>query len=197
MIAAFLHAKQDPKYAAMMVDSVKKHMDCGIVQLTDEGTAPITGCTAVRLPWDGKNPMTFKMQHLAELRGDVLVLDTDVIVKTDLSPVFYLPFDIALTWREGPIFDTSGKDIQPSMPWNCGVMFSRKPQFWADCLEWCAGQPDSWYADQLAVKVIRKNYHTLRLHCDNFNYTPKSSAEDVSNRYAVHYKGHRKAWMAP
>jgi hypothetical protein len=81
------------------------------------------------------------------------------------------------------------------MPINCGVMFSRSPAFWHACLEWCSGKDVGWYADQLAVAAVWKRFNVLRLHCDNFNYTPRSRDEDVSSRYAVHYKGKRKEWM--
>jgi hypothetical protein len=197
VIVAFLHARQDPKYAEMMVASVRKHMACDIYQLTDIGTEQIAGCTVVRKSWDGDNPMIFKMLHLADLYGDVLALDTDVIVQADLSPVFGLPFDVALTRRDGPIYDPSGKDVTKAMPYNCGVMFSRLPAFWVRCLAWCEGKRVGWYADQLAAAEVGKTANVLTLHCDNFNYTPGSAEEDVSSRLAVHYKGQRKAWMKP
>jgi len=195
MRVAFLHARQDPGYAQIMLESVRRHMDVECLQLTDDSTRELTGCSVQRLPW-GDNPMIFKMQHLAQLTGDVLILDTDVVVQSDLSKVFAFPFDVALTWRDGPIYDPSGKqDVTKIMPFNCGVMWSRSQQFWHDCLMWCKDKPVGWYADQLAVAAVSPEYHTLRLHCDNFNYTPGSATEDVSMRLAVHYKGNRKAWM--
>lgn len=193
MKVAFLHARQDPLFAGLMVKSVRRHMDCEIAQLTDDDTPAIDGCTVIRKTWCG-NPMIFKMQHLAELDGDVLVLDTDVIVQADLSAVFDHPFDVALTRRRGPIWDTDGNDVTIPMPYNCGVMFSRSKAFWRACLEWC---PDDvgWYADQLAVAAVSPNFDTLTLECDEYNYTPKRSDEDLTGRKAVHYKGARKEWM--
>jgi hypothetical protein len=82
------------------------------------------------------------------------------------------------------------------MPINCGVMFTRNPAFWAACLEWCAQhEVTDWYADQLSVAAVHKRWNTLRLHTDNFNYTPLKRHEDVSRRLIVHYKGDRKEWM--
>lgn len=197
MRVAFLHARQEPTYAAIMVASVQKHMPgVEILQLTDLETPVIDGCEAVRLPWDGKEPMYFKMQHLARLDGDVLALDTDIIVQADLSPVFALPFEVAFTWRDGPIRGPNGEDITKMMPINCGVMFYRNPTFWTACTDWCRKyQVEHWCADQLAVAHNAIFYDVLRLHCENFNYTPNTRDEDVSKRLVVHYKGDRKRWM--
>jgi len=191
----FLHARQDPTFAKLMLQSVRTYMaDEGIVQLTDEETPSIDGCSVKRLPWTHLNPMIFKMEHLSKINPG-LVLDTDVIVQSDLRHVFKLPFDMALTWRDGPIRDPDGNDITKTMPINCGVMFHRSQAFWYDCLRWCEGRDPGWYADQLAVAAIAPRFNVLRLHTDNFNYTPKTKDEDVSMRLAVHYKGKRKEWM--
>ena len=199
MRVAFLHAGQDPKYAQVMVASVRRHMPgVEILQLTDETTPAIDGCAPVRLPWDGEEPMFFKMAHLARLHGDVLALDTDVVVQADLSGVFTLPFDMAFTWRDGPIRGPGGQDIAKIMPINCGVMFQREPRFWLACMDWCQQHKcDHWCADQLAVAHNAIFWDVLRLHCENFNYTPNKRTEDVSQRLVVHYKGDRKEWMLP
>jgi lipopolysaccharide biosynthesis glycosyltransferase len=170
-------------------------MKAEVLHLTDEGTPGIEGCTVIRKEWTDGNPMLFKMRHLSDLTGDVLVLDTDVIVQADLSGVFSIPFKVALTERDGPIYDSSGKDVTRAMPYNCGVMWYRDRGFFADCLEWCKDKPVGWYADQLAVAALARKWRALRLHCDDFNYTPASKDEDVSHRLAVHYKGNRKEWM--
>jgi hypothetical protein len=169
-------------------------MGCEIIQLTDMETPAIDGCSVVRAEWID-NPMIFKMQRLADLEGDILALDTDVVVNADLSPVFAFPFDVALTWRDGPIYAPDGTEVTQLMPINCGVMFCRNPEFWKACLEWCKDKDVGWWADQIAVAQVARRFNVLRLHCDNFNYTPSSKDEDVSQRLAVHYKGERKAWM--
>jgi len=194
MKVAFLHARQDPACANLMVASVRKHMpDVEIVHLTDDDTPAIPGCTVVRRTWQ-RNPMLFKMGHLAELSGEVIVLDTDVIVQADLREVFEYPFDVALTKRQGPIWDTEGNDVTITMPYNCGVMFYRNPAFWKACIEWCP--PDiGWYADQMAVAAVSPQWETYVLECDEYNYTPGYADEDVSSRKVVHYKGARKGWM--
>jgi hypothetical protein len=197
MIVGFLHARQDPVYARLMVASVRRHMpDATIVQWTDYDTPEVEGVDRCeRKHWDGRFPMLLKMGFLANTEGDVLALDTDVLVKADLRPVFGFPFDVALTWRDGPIRDPEGNDITKVMPVNCGVMWSRSRTYWQACLRWCdINDVRDWYADQLAVANVR-GFDVLRLHCDNFNYTPLRADEDVSSRLAVHYKGKRKEWM--
>ena len=196
MKVAFLHARQDPKYANLMLESVRKWMpnvDC--LQLTDNDTPALNGCIVIRRDWVHDNPMIFKMSHLNQLTGDILVLDTDVIVQKCMRDVFKFDFDMALTWRDGPIYDPDGLDLTKIMPYNCGVMFQRSPEFWTECLRWCRGRKVGWYADQLAVAAIAPHFDILKLHCDNFNYTPKSADEDLSTRHAVHYKGTKRHLM--
>lgn len=196
MKLAFLHARQDPKYALLMIESVRKHMPhAQLIHLTDEDTEGIEGCEVRRRPWHVENPIFLKMEHLREIEGEVLVLDTDVIVQADISPVFGLPFDMALTWRDGPIFDDAGNDVARLMPYNCGVMFQRNPMFWDACLHWCAKNSPGWYADQLSAVNIAPKFNVLRLHCNNFNYTPRKAEEDVSRRYVVHYKGKSRKFL--
>jgi len=192
----FFHARQDSRCAELMVASVRRHMPgAEIVQWTDDGTPEVAGVDRCeRKPWDGTSPMLNKMARLASA-GEVLALDTDVIVAGDLRPVFGLPFDVALTWRDGPILDPAGNDLTKIMPFNCGVMWSRSAEYWETCLRWCdINDVSGWYEDQLAVAHVR-GFDVLKLHCDNFNYTPLSPDEDVSRRLAIHYKGKRKSWM--
>lgn len=196
MKVAFLHAKQDPKYADIMVREVRRHMPrAELIQLTDLDTPAVHGCTVKRMDWMHENPMIFRMEHLMELEGDVLVLDTDIVVQADLSTVFRFPFDMALTWRDGPVLDPDGVDIAKLMPVNCGVMFQRNPKFWARCLEWCTGKALGWYADQLAVAANYRYFNILRLHCDNFNYKPKSENDPIAHRFAIHYRGKARPLM--
>ena len=195
MIVAFLHARQSPRFAELMLQSVRRHMpgvEC--LQLTDMDTPAIPGCSVKRLEWDDA-VMIWRMKHLSELDEEVLCLDTDVMVQADLSTVFKFPFDVALTWRDGPIYDGNGTDITKVMPVNCGVMFSRSQFFWRECIDLCKSYDFSgWVADQMAVPAVSKHFNTLRLHCDNFNYTPRHG-EDVSKRLALHFKGQRKEMM--
>ena len=127
----FLHVGEDLTLPNLMVASVLKAMPgAEIVQMTDMVTPLVKGASSIiRKPYNGKL-MTFRMQHLAELKGEWITLDTDVIVKKDLRPIFIQEFDVALTKRTGQILDQDGIDIVALMPYNTGVMFSRNHQFW-------------------------------------------------------------------
>ena len=196
MRVAFFHVRQDPVYALKMIESVRRNMDCEIVQNTDMETPAIDGCTVMRSKdEDNGNYMMWRMRGLSRLDGDVVSLDTDVVLQRDISCLFSLPFDAAFTWRDGPIPDGAGNDLSKLMPINSGVILYRNRDVWRECLEWCKKGDFGWYADQFAMAANWRKFDILRLHCDNFNYTPKSPDEDVSTRYAVHYKGKRKEWM--
>jgi hypothetical protein len=182
--------------AQLMVESVRRTMpDVPIVQFTDLETPGIPGCQVIRKTWKHHNPMVFRMEHLADMDSPVLCLDTDCIVQADVSSVFGLPFDVALTYRDRPVLDPSSKvDLATVMPFNTGVIFSRSREFWLTCLDRLPKQDLGWYADQLVVARVAPSFNVLKLHTDNFNYSPHELGEDTGKRLIVHYKGiHRKA----
>ena len=205
MIVAFLHVvdesrfkytSNDHRLVHLMVDSVRKTMPgTEIVHMTDEHTAPIGGTKTVRRKFEHDNPMLFRMESVVELDGEVIVLDTDVIVQKDIRPVFGFEFDVAMTWRSEKILDPNGVNVSELMPYNTGVMFLRNMDFMRDCIKWGANKGFGWYTDQASVAEVGKKYNVLKLHCDNFNYTPRSASEDLSSRYVVHYKGNRRSFL--
>lgn len=168
--------------------------------MTDSTTPVIKGVDGRQeMDYDGERLMTYRLAHMAKLDGEVIGLDTDVIVQANLGEVFAREFDVALTRRTGRIF-YGGKDIVKDMPINSGVLFSRSRKFWQDCYALCLKAPEEiqrWFGDQLCIMQVYKSgrYKVLELPCEKFNYTPKTQNEDVSSRYAVHYKGKRKDWM--
>ena len=197
---AFLHVGQAPELPLRMLASVQKHLGVPTIQMSGMDDAALGSGLVQRLPWNGKHLMEYRLRHLAALpEGDVIILDTDVIVQADIGKVFGLPFELALTVRDKPVLDSQGVDLARVMPYNTGVMFSRCRRFWVACREWLVAQPSGaweWYGDQMAVAALADRYDVLKLHCDNFNYSPESEQEDVKNRLVVHYKGERrKAWM--
>lgn len=201
MIVAFLLVGESQRQIAeRMVASVRKTMPAvPIVHMRDEATPEVADCSSQVIPWDGKRLMTYRGQHLAALEhGDVLSLDTDVIVQKDLRPVFHRHFDVALTKRKGPILDPAGIDIAKLMPYNTGVMFCKRAAFWARIYDLIKSMPEEaqgWWGDQMAVKAAAPEFNTLELPCSTYNYTPSVESEDVSDKAVVHYKGNRKDWM--
>lgn len=185
------YQKESDILASFMVESVRKAIpEAEVVQLTDEKTPAIDGCEVVRRPWTHGNPMVFRMEHYSEIEGEFLSLDTDCVVQHDVSGVFSLPFDVALTFREGPVLDPrTGADLAKVMPFNTGVVFTRNNGFWKKCLAMLPEKNLGWYSDQLVISRVVRDFNVLKLHSDNFNYTPTTEGEDVSDRLIVHYKG--------
>ncbi len=199
MKVCFLHVRQAPDHALKMLASIREVMPwTEIVHMADMDEPALTA-SVQREPWGGENVMEYRLRHLSMLpEGEWLSVDTDMVIQHDLSKVFAFPFDVAVTQRDGPIWDTNGNDIVKYMPYNAGVVWWRNAQFWKDAHAWILQQPDAikrWYGDQLALHVLVPKYNALKLHCDNFNYSPRRADEDVSGRFVVHYKGERKGWM--
>jgi hypothetical protein len=200
---AFLHVGADLALPSLMVASARAAMPgAEIVQMTDRDTAAVPGVdTVARRDWDGTKLMIFRLAHLAALdRAACVLLDTDVVVQRPLDHVFEQPFDVALTIRHERIKDLDGVNIVERMPYNTGVMFSRRPQFWAQALEHCRQLTDDlhdWYGDQVSVKHVADSgaFKVVELPCDPYNHTPRIEQEDVRDCYVVHYKGARKEWM--
>jgi hypothetical protein len=197
----FLHVGEDTALPTLMVASVLKAMpDAQIIQLTDDTTPKVKGVTSVvRKPYDGVNLMTYRMSHLADLEGDWITLDTDILVMKDLRVVFDKDFDVALTRRYGTILSPDGIDIVESMPYNTGVMFSRNKLFWENAYKTLLGMPESahrWWGDQLSVRLAAEGnrFNVLELSCDTYNYTPKDD-KDRKDVFVYHFKGNRKDWM--
>jgi len=203
--AAFVHVGQDERLPRAMVASVRRAMpNVRVLQLTDEQSPEVAGVhDVIRLAYDGTHLMTFRLMHFAQLDPcNVLFLDTDLIVQKDLSPLFAMPFDIALTRRDDEIPDPNGLDVSAIMPYNTGVMMSKSSgwDFWRNVLRQCEAFPEKyrkWWGDQLAVRTIAEvcPLSLQQLPCSVYNYTPSFEAEDVSRRFVVHYKGNRKSWM--
>lgn len=204
MRVAFFHVRQEPRYADIAVFHVKRHMPgVEVLHITDEQTPALAGCTPFRMPWDGRRLMEFRVLLLSQLDGELLSLGTDVVVQRDLSKVFDWPFDAALTQRTTPVYDATGYDVTRAMPFNSDVSFTRGRQFWTAVHKRTQALMDKlgdeengiWYAEQVAMAQVAPQFDVLRLACENFNHTPKTEDEDVSRRFAVHYKGNRKPWM--
>lgn len=209
MNVAFLHIEDkynEPelqrKLAQVMVASVRNLPDVHLIQMTDFDTPILEGVDESRRLGISGYFMSYRLRHLARLKCEVLILDTDVIVLKDPSRVFQMPFDVCLTKRDKHIISSkTGYTLDdPLMPYNTGVMFSRSQSFWQDALEICEGLEErhkKWYGDQVAVASVvdSGNYNVAVLKCEKWNYTPGSETENLEGRNIVHYKGPKKQWM--
>ena len=195
----FLQVGDDIELATLMVKSVQRAIPgMDIVQLSDLASPQVDGTSDIRRrPYNGLL-MPFRLEHLAALDGEWISLDTDVLVMADLRPVFEQAFDVALTYRRGPIW-CDGVDITIAMPFNTGVMFSRNPAFWQQAHERLLHMPKEahqWWGDQLAVKAIseRNSFNVLHLDCEEWNHTPANESSYPPAK-VLHFKGSRKEWM--
>lgn len=184
--------------AEVWYKNVRKHMDCPIVHLTDMETEPLAFADEVQRV-DEPDICAAKFTHLSMLRGNVLNLDYDTLVQRDVSDVFNKRFDVALTKRNWK--DDTKKLLYLMSPHNTGVVFTRNPNFWADCLKRYRLYPPNkqWMVGQVCItefaNIYKNKYKVIEIPAALYNHTPKTRDEDVSNRYIVHYKGNKKHWM--
>ncbi len=196
------HVGEEQAHYPLMIASVRKHLpDYRIVHLTDFETTDLTGADEViRKHREPELPVfVFRTDHFATCPySEWLALDTDVLVRRGVEDVWARNFDVALTTRrEGACRDPNGVDVRKSMPFNTGVIFSRKPEFWVKCRERMSPPYHwGWYTDQVAVAAVAetRKFHVLVLPGVEFNWTPNTEDERSEARI-VHYKGNRKDWM--
>lgn len=205
MVVAFVHVSAKGEYARWgdtlaqtMVASVKRVMPhTPIIQLADMTTTPIRGITdkCVIEP-DDDYLMTFRLKAMASMTGNVIFLDTDVLLTEPIQGVFDSEFDVAMVHRghQRIAMDT----IVPPMPYNTGFIASRTPTFFQRCYSACRAFPDKykeWFGDQLAVAQVAPDYN-VRLLADEWNHAPRNP--DDLDAKVLHYKGaKRKGWMLP
>lgn len=187
--------------ADRMVEGINQAMPGSeIYQMTDEATPAIRGTKQIRLP-RGEDFIEFNYRHHTLIQGDFIRIDYDVLVQKDLSEVFEDDFDVGLTIRTDDDKATPANSLLVQMyPHNFGVAFSKGAHtFWQEMYDAYMAIPhrDGWMDACAATEVA---YRTTKVKvkdypCFKYNYTPVTQFEDLSDKYAVHYKGPRKAWM--
>lgn len=203
MNIAFLFAGALPvEIADVMVKSVRENIENAyVIQLTDDKTHTLDCVDFVKRLPDSSDLIDFRMRHLADLSGDVICLDYDVIVQRDITKVFQQPFDIAFTRRGQD--KTASKEVQELSPHNLGVIFQRNEgrRFWDAARSGYKNLQgkDGWMWGQALVSdciaKLKGDLNILELPGEYYNYTPLTQDEDVRARAVVHYKGKRKHWM--
>lgn len=130
----------------------------------------------------------------AEMTGDTLFLDVDVIVREDVSAVFEQDFDVAVT--------TDMKPGAPGIKYNGGIIFSRCPAYWRAIAEAGKGMdfrktPGDWNPIERMRNAVADSgkFKLLVLPGEEYNYVP-SNAADIGGKI-MHYRGNRKSWMIP
>lgn len=196
-----------PEYAVMaenMVESVREIMpDAHIVQMTSPTTVSIPGISQRidrEVRKDNAPLMIYRLEHLANFPYDqMLLLDVDVMMQRDPWQVFNTEFDMCFTKRDRDV-TVDGESIAKSMPYNIGVMFSRRAKFWREAhryVQTLHPEHQQWWGDQLAVKhlVDSGKYRIHEVSSDPYNYSPLIPDEDVRRKFMVHYKGERKGML--
>lgn len=175
----------------LMLASVAKHMPgLKCYHLTDATTEALA--EPIRLA----EPMPLAVKRTAfyaQLLGDWLYVDTDIIFTRDVRDIFEQDFDVAFAKR-GEV-----NDYARAMPYNLGVVFSRNPRFWADILPAIKDLPpklQAWDGAQLAAGWYATRewcpYKILELP-EEYNHAP--AHEHDTSAAILHYKGKLKRWL--
>lgn len=188
--------------ARIMVASVRRTMPgIKVLMITDDKTPAIEGIEPIRISTHGFADFIPWLCHCKSLlEGEVLYLDSDVVVQRDLRPLFNVIGDVVLPNRGPKIVD--GR----MQPFIFGVVAYRTAAFWAEVRDRVLAMEKvdrAWYGSQIATFEMwmeeqngRGKWKIVSVPRDIYNYTPKEANEAPEDKWALHYKGKkRKAWM--
>lgn len=166
-----------------------------VTQFTDSKSPGVYGVDEVRRKPNAPLPL-LRSAHFADVDGDWLFLDTDIVIQADVRSVFDDSFDIALCDREsGPAVD---EEFARQMPHNVGVIFSRSKNFWQTVHDRVREEKnlDPWLGDQKIIcELANGGEYNFKVLSGKFNHTPAEAKDDTGHAAIVHYKGNRKEWM--
>lgn len=185
--------------AATMVASVRQVMPkARVVQMTDQDSPRLADIDEVRRGSSHAISLA-RTQQRTECDGEWLFLDTDVIVLKDVSPIFSLPFEIALADRN---WTSKGDRPMHGMRFNVGVIFSKGTRFWQRLLARLQMLPIEdqveWMADQRMIdRLVRSGRYQVEILSGSvYNYPPATPDDRPRLAKILHFKGEeRKQWM--
>lgn len=189
--------------ARIMVASVRKTMPgVKVFMVTDKKTPAIDGIEPARVDTQGFGDFIPWLCNACSLfDGEVLYLDSDIVVQKDLRPLFNVPGDLIVPNRGPKIVD--GR-IQPFI---FGCVAYRHGAIWEEVRDRVLAMPDrmdrAWYGSQVAVYDMwmeeqsgRGKWKIVSIPRETYNYTPKEENDAPAEKWVLHYKGRkRKAWM--
>ena len=179
-----------------------------VVQFSDPVTPAITAVTEVRrLPQESASMAVMRFRHQANVTGDWLFLDTDIVVQKDVRKVFHSVFHIAVTTRNWPHLKAA-EGFTERMPFNTGVIFSRSQKFWQEALEILESSEthdrDFMGHQQIICDLVASGRYEIayvkgsKYNCPPFveggkeGGDPDLSAKMVKHAAIVHYKGQER-----
>ena len=180
-------------YARMCVDTIRHHHPTArVVHMTGDDVDIGAEETWRSAKLDPKHPPTFIRERMALLAGmdeePTAVLDADTLVYKPLDDLWQHDFEVALTWRPH----------QPTMPYNCGVMFLRGTRFPQALLARMDAEPRYCepFGDQeaLALEADSGRWRLRVLQCSEWNNSDVNN-DCVPPARIAHYKGARKEYM--
>lgn len=188
--------------AQIMAASVRKTMPgVPVKMITDTKTPAIEGIDVFRVSTDGYGEFIPWLCHACSLiKGEVLYLDSDVVVQRDLRPLLNIPADLVLPYRGMKVVDGH------MQPFIFGCVAYKTPAIWTEFVERVQKMPKNermWYGSQIAAFEMwmeenngRGKWTIVPIPRDTYNYTPKSAEDMNPEAWVLHYKGKkRKEWM--
>lgn len=212
MKVAFFHTGDDVSLPTIMVASCKKAMPhVPVVFLTDPATPDIPGVDETHRelnPGIHYNP--WRVIRYSDLEpGQWLLLDTDVVVQKDVSPLFDSGgFDVAMHRRDKVVISSPWPDFPELttetfakwMPFNTGVIFCQNKDFLEEAARRVVGYLPKWrdrWGDQIAAAwCVKSGRYKVGHLPEHFNYTPRTQNDvNQDKAFILHFKGSRKEWM--
>ena len=180
--------------ADKLIDSINKHMPSAIaVQLTDMDSPATRAAEIRRLP--SATLSLLRSQHYSLCVGNWLLVDTDVVIERDVSDVFNMDFDVAVTDRIWPHLPKLSDDFVSAMPYCAGVVFSKNAKFWKNVNQQVSNmsiKEQNWLGDQraLAIVIADNQWKHIVLPGAVYQYPPLE--DEIGNAAITHWKGTRK-----
>jgi hypothetical protein len=197
-----LSLEQD-RLARAMIQSAREAMPgCELVQFTDMDTKPLVDRVVRKPRYEGMFWMPYVCDFMAETDEEVLLLDTDIIVRKDLRKLFEPKADMVVTFRARPV-----KAGHRTMHILVGVIASRNKEIWKEAsrrISAMDGKDDkNWWGIQLVLWDMlcesqrgESPFAIAAVDQKQFNYVPKYEEDIPENAWAIHFKGiDRKLWM--
>lgn len=154
-------------------------------------------------------------------------LDTDVLLLKPLPELLDEQIAVTWRDNLGGALKDAEENVTKFMPYNYGVLGAKGGPRVVEAFVWMrervkrmTPQAQSWYGNQIALAALAgpppaagealderpipwrieapgPTVQVRKLPCETWNYTPATADEDISERGALHFKGHARPLMGP